>query len=297
MVLSKIKLTNIQCHKELVLTFDGNGVTALVGDNSNGKSVTVKVTKDLITGAITKPKVRAALINRKMTFGEALYVREDGVELKLHLTREAATTWVSYKEPGKEEVQRYLSDKSYPDLVYKFGWHYNADRDVSLQIAENDAPLLFFTTSFKTNYEVIDSARMDYVANTAIENMEQLYKETRECKEASVARIQQNQATLNQLVTYDIDAEQNKKVTLEYYLRNLKVAYLPKIPAVLPVPVVKVYSMYTPNIPKVRYPAIFDIQCNIPDIIPVAAELYKIRNNVCPTCGRRFDDACTHIVH
>lgn len=294
MILSQIKLTNIQCHKELVINFSGNGVTCFVGDNSNGKSVIVKVTKDFITGAISRPKVRAALINRNSTFGEALYIREDNVELKLHLTREAATTWVSYTAPGTEPIQRYLADKTYVDLVRKFGWHYNAERDISLNIAENDAPLLFFTTSFKTNYEVIDSARMDYVANTAVENMEQLIKETRSSKETAVTRIQQTQATLNQLAFYNIEEEQAQRDKLEFYRRNLSIAYIPQLPEITPVPEVKVVNLHIPILPQIQYPKVYDIQCNIPDICTLANEIKQLENNICPTCGRRFVDACTH---
>lgn len=297
MILSQIKLTNIQCHKELVINFSGNGVTCFVGDNSNGKSVTVKVTKDLITGAISRPKVRAALINRKSTFGEALYIREDNVELKLHLTREAATTWVSYTVPGSEPIQRYLADKTYVDLVRKFGWHYNAERDISLNIAENDAPLLFFTTSFRTNYEVIDSARMDYVANTAVENMEQLIKETRTAKENAVTRIQQTQATLSQLAFYNIDEEMSQREKLEFYRRNLSIAYIPQLPEIVPVPDVKIINLHVPVLPPICYPKVYDIQCNIPDIYTLANEIKQLENNICPTCGRRFIDACTHTMH
>ena len=296
MILSRIKLTNIQCHKELVIDFSGFGVTCFVGDNSNGKSVTVKVTKDLITGAISRPKVRAALINRNSTFGEALYIREDNVELKLHLTREAATTWVSYTAPGSEPIQRYLSDKTYMDLVRKFGWHYNEERDISLNIVENDAPLLFFTTSFRTNYEVMDSARTDYVANTAVENMEQLIKETRASKEAAVSRIQQTQVTLNQLAFYKIEEEQTLRQNLEFYRRNLSVAYIPHLPEISPVPDVKTVNLYVPELPQIHYPKVYDIQCSIPDISPLINEIHQLENNVCPTCGRRFVDACSHTV-
>lgn len=292
MVLKQIITRNIQNHKEVVVDLPPSGLIVFTGDNSNGKSVIVKITKAILNGDIRKPKKRASLVNRNSTFGEAIYTRDDDVKLTLHLTREAATTYISYTAPGEEPITRYLSDKSYEDLVERFGWHYAKNSDISIQIAEADEALLFYKTKYTVNGDIIHTATTDSAANKAVENMQQTIKDARSFKDDSVTKVRVMQASIADLKIFDIEELTAKRDKLTKLYKTLSTIYFPTIPEIKPVPKVKFVSVHQPTIPSIKYPKIVKVDCNIPDIIPVAMELKDLRNRKCPTCGRGFDCGC-----
>ena len=100
------------------------------------------------------------------------------------------------------------------------------------------------------------------------------------------------QSAQNGLTMYDTEALTKRKELLEYYYRNLSKIYEPKLPEVVPVPELKIYSVYEPKIPKIRYPRLYDIHCNLPDITDIVNDLKALRERKCPTCGRGFNCAC-----
>ena len=292
MVLKQIITRNIQNHSEVVIDLPPTGLIVFTGNNSNGKSVIVKVTKELIEGSIKKPKKRASLINRQATFGEVVYVRDDDVTLTLHLTREAATTWVCLEKPGQEKVVRYLADKSYQDLVREFGWHYADDVGITLHIAEADESLLFYKTSNKTNGTVLHSATTDASASKAVVNMQQTLKDARAFRDDCVSKVRLLQSTTAELKIYDVEDLSSKRDTLTKYYTILSKVYIPTIPEIKAVPNVRLANVYEPKLPSIRYPRVVDVSCNIPDILEVARELDDLRNKKCPLCGRGFSCDC-----
>lgn len=292
MVLTKIITRNIQNHKEVVIDLPPTGLIVFTGNNSNGKSVIVKVTKALIDGSIKRPKKRASLINRNTTFGEVVYYRSDGAILTLHLTREAATVWVSLEMPNEEKIVRYLSDKSYQVLVRRFGFHYADDCDITLNIAEADDALLFYKTSYKVNGSIMNTATTDVNASKAVENMTATLKDARSFRDDCVSKVRLLQATTAELQIHDIEALTEQKEKLTRYYNILSKIYIPKLPTIEPVPKVKYVNIYIPRIPDIKYPRFIDLSCNIPDIVPVASELKALRNKTCPLCGRGFGCDC-----
>lgn len=287
--LKRITMKNIQSHKECVLDLPPTGLVCLVGDNSNGKSVVVKVTKALITGTITKPINRAALVNRNAYYGEVLYERTDDMTLLLHLAREASATYITLTRPGEEPIQRYLADKSWRDLVREFGFHCAPSSNISLNISEADAALLFFKTPYKSNYEIMAPVLYDTRANTALENLEIFLKDLKTQREKSVALLQASYSVLNSLKICDIDKESAMRDKLNGYYQVLKHLYIPTIPKIVAVPKVTFIDLYVPRIPKIVYPKIYDISIpDIPDITEVARDIHELKENRCPTCGRRF---------
>lgn len=292
MVLKQIITRNIQNHKEVVVDLPEKGLIVFTGDNSNGKSVIVKVTKAIITGDIKKPKKRASLVNRNATYGEAIYTRSDGAILTLHLTREAATTYLSLELPGQEKIVRYLADKSYMELVRVFGWHYAEDSGITLNIAEADEALLFYKTGYKVNGDILHTATTDTSASKAVVNMQETLKSARSFRDDCVSKVRLLQSTTAELKVYDVEALTEKRDKLMKYYDTLSKVYIPNIPEIIPVPNVKFVSVYIPNIPKIKYPKIVDIKCSIPDILPIVNELKTLRESKCPTCGRGFNCDC-----
>lgn len=288
LTLRKIILKNIQSHKELVLDLPPTGLICFVGNNSNGKSVTVKVTKAIISGKITNPKLRASLINRKAYAGDVIYERSDGVTLAVHLSREAASTYFVYTKPNEDSIQRYLSDKSWRSFISEFGFHYSDTRDISLNIGEDDDALLFFKTSSRANYEVIEPVLYDQAANTALDAFVQLVNSAKERKTHFTGMIANTNTVINSLHFYDTDKEVKARDKLKYYQNVLSHAYIPELPEIKGVPKVTTLNVYIPVLPTIKYPRILDISCDIPDIIPLAREIASLKDNKCPTCGRRF---------
>lgn len=288
MVLTKIIVRNIQSLKEVVFDLPTNGLVVLTGENSNGKSVIVKVTKALITNAIRLPVERASLVNRHALYGEAIYYRDDGVILTLHLARQAKDTWVKFEAPNQDPVVRYLADKNHVDLVRAFGFHVDDKSGISLNIAENEASLLFYKTPLKANGSILETARTDSSADKVLENFTDTLKETKRLRDQYVQQSRTLQSALHELKVEDVDEITAKKERLEYLYRNLTAVYLPVIPEVHPVPKVVFASPHIPTLPVVKYPVIVNVECEIPDIVPIADELQTLREYKCPMCGRGF---------
>lgn len=311
MVLKQIKTRYLQNHCEVVIDLPPTGLIVFNGPNSNGKSVIVRATRSIINGDIKKPRKRAALVNKQATFGEIIYTRDDDVVLTVHITREAATTYVKYEEPGKDPIVRYLADKNYLDLVYQFGWHYDVDTGICLNIAEAEEALLFYKTSNKANGSIIQSATSDTSANKVAESFEATIKETRSLREQYIQQVRAMSSALQGLQIENINELIEMKEKLERYYRNLIKIYFPNLPTVKSVPDVKAANFYRPTIPevkavpnvrftnvsypkipKIKYPRIVDVKCSLPDITGVASELKTLKEHKCPLCGRGFDCAC-----
>ena len=291
MTFKSIHLVNIQSHKDSLFEFPETGIIRIGGGNSAGKSAVFKPLFYLMDNGIAKPSVRAGLVSKGSAFGEATYTRHDEVAITIHVTTEASTTWVSLSKPGVQTVKRYLADKSYRELLTVFGIHYNEKREVCINYGSGDGPILFFTTSHRTNGDVVDMALTDNQANTALESFTLTLKQAQEIRDRAVAAIPVIEDTLAQIEVYDVDALVERQSELVRYFNVLNNIYIPNIPEIEAVPEVKFLSVYTPTLPEVVYPKVFSVGCNIPDITGIAREVNEILDGKCPTCGRRLLDA------
>lgn len=290
MVLKRIVTRNIQSHREVVVDLPPTGLVVFAGNNSNGKSVIVKTTKKILTGELGDPRSRASTINRNAVAGEIEYTRDDGAVLLVHIQREANATYVDLELPGEPKVRRYLSDKSYQELIYRFGFVYDKQTDIAIQIAEAEEALLFYKTPHKTNGAVLSSATTDQAAETAAENITETIKEVKHYRDVYETNLHNYVQTAHNLKIEDTTELNEKIEVMQRCYRNLQAIYFPTLPEVKPVPVVKFVSLHIPKLPEVKYPRIYSYHLRIPDILPVAKELEEFRNQRCPTCGRRFDE-------
>lgn len=296
MYLKQIITRNLQNHREVVIDLPPTGLVVFTGQNSNGKSVIVKTLRTALNGDLRKPRKRASLVNRKASFAELTCVRDDDTRLTIHVAREANVTFVKYEVPGEEPIVRYLADKSYSDLLTRFGWHYDKETGISLNIAEEEDALLFYKTPNKANGSCLESATTDSVANKVAESFETTLKDARSFREQCIQQVRTYSSALKDLTTEPIAPMQEKRELLCRYLRNLEKIYFPTIPEIKAVPRVHYVEIHQPVLPTVKYPRIVDIQFSIPDIVPVASELKTLREHRCPTCGRGFDCACENTV-
>lgn len=295
--LKQIITRNIQNHAEVVIDLPPTGLIVFTGDNSNGKSVIVKAVRALVLNEIKKPRKRASLVNRKASYGEAIFIRTDDVILTMHVAREAASTWISLEVPGQDKITRYLSDKSYTELVQTFGLQVAGESGISLNVAEADESLLFYKTPTKTNHEVLQIATVDSRAMTAATNMENTLSETRQFRDACAAQARTIKPALQELHIGDVEALTERRNTLFRYYSILSRIYIPTIPEIKAVPKVRITNVYIPTLPKIKWPKVHNIYLNVPDIIPVARELKSVREGKCPTCGRGFNCDCSNPIH
>ena len=64
--LKRVVMSNIQSHINTVLEFPETGIVRFLGDNSNGKSVMVKVLQDVVSNNISRPAARRSIIRREI---------------------------------------------------------------------------------------------------------------------------------------------------------------------------------------------------------------------------------------
>lgn len=292
MVLKQIITRNIQNHREVVIDLPKSGLVVFTGNNSNGKSVIVKTTLKMLNGGISKPRKRASLVNRDATFGEIIYVRDDDVKLTMHVAREAASTYIKLEVPNQEPIVRYLADKSYKALISDFGWHYDEDAGISLNIAEAEDSLLFYKTSNKINGHILETATSDSSANKVAESFEETLKEARNFRDKTIQQVRTYSSALHDLKVEEVQPLLDKREKLAYLYRNLNAVYLPTIPEIKAVPKVHFADVYNPILPEIKYPRIISVSCTIPDILDVANEVKVLKEHRCPMCGRGFDCDC-----
>lgn len=293
MVLKQIITRNLQSHKEIVIDLPEKGLVVFTGDNSNGKSVIGKTLEALLTNKIAKPRKRNSLVNRAATFGSITCVRSDDAILEAHIQREAAGTYVKLTLPGQEPIQRYIADKSYRELLYRFGWHYSDEAGISLNIAQEEDALLFYKTPPRQIRSLLESATSDSEADRAVENLEAFLSETRKLKDNYT---QQQNAYIQTLATIQIEDTAplvEKIAIMERCQRILSTVYFPDIPEIRPVPKVHYVTLHKPNIPEIKYPRIVNVSCSIPDISQLVADIKMLQDHKCPTCGRGFGE-CSH---
>lgn len=292
MYIKQIIADNLQALQHEVIDLPPTGLVVFTGQNSNGKSIIVKTLRILLSGSLSKPRKRASLVNRHASFAELTFIRSDGMELLAHISKAANVTYVKLSKPNEEPIVRYLADKSYMDLIYAFGWHYDNSSGISLNLAEEEEALLFYKTPNKVNFTVTETATSDPVANKISENLEATLKTTRDTRDKWTKDAQAYMTARAQLTTEDTVPLQEKLERMEYLLRNLNNIYFPTIPDIKPVPKVKFVDIYNPKIPKIKYPHIINACVNIPNILPIARDLKALRERKCPTCGRGFDCDC-----
>ena len=304
--LKRITTKNIQSHKEVVIDLPETGLIRFSGDNSNGKSVITKFTSNLISGFIGSPKVRNTLISDSAMFGEVLYESYDGYKLLCHIQRDAAGTFLELTRPNNEVVKRYAADKQWSILTSEFGFFYDRDLEVTLQIVDDDSPMLYLSTPPKSTYALINSAIADPVAEKSLENMKNLYDEALSKKQELVKQKNVYQDAMTQFVVYDVDDLSAKLEKIEKFIQVLSGIYVPELPDMPYLTPVNFYNVYKPNIPEFPYmknvkfysiyvpnivtpvyPTLYEVHVpDVPDATNLITEIRKLQSGVCPVCGR-----------
>ena len=287
MRIKTIHTVHIQSHYDVSIDFPETGVVVFSGNNSNGKSVIVKVTNAVLSGALSKPKERRTLITRGFTHGSVSYDTYEGVTLKVDIDYEASQTYATLTKPDGTKIVRFLSDKSIDELVREFGFHYNKEYEVSLNIHNDDDRFLFVDTKHAANYACLGNTLGDEYAESAIEQLRNLQTQIKERITTNTAVYNQNKAVAEALQTIDVEAAQKRRKKMIYIAINLKHMCVPPCPRLEAVPdVVTVATVEDP--PSITYPQIVDLPTDFPSIELEGSDLNDVLKGVCPTCKRAF---------
>lgn len=234
-LLSSIHSVNLQAHGDVYIELPRTGLVRFRGENSEGKSIITKVLNEFISGRISQPMYRNPLINYGETTGYLTLKTHTGKRLHLNIDRESSKTFVEYSDEEGYSVKRYLSDKNIPELVQKFGFHWNAEREISLNIYNTYDPLLFLNTSHRTNGDVLESAVTDPTADAAINGIDLSLQELEDTRKRLADEVRQNEIRLGSLSFYDIEHEQKRLEKLIYLGNNIQALETPDLPYISPI--------------------------------------------------------------
>lgn len=294
--LKTIRTQNIQSHKDVLIELPETGLVVFTGDNSNGKSIIRKVLEDTIAYNINKVKVRKSLINKDVSEGTVELIKYDGSSLTVNLNLEASRTWVKLTRTSGEVITRYLSDKSIPELVREFGFHYNDTRDVSLNICDSDDAILFFRTNHVTNGDILNSALTDTGVQQKTEAMQRVYTDAYNLRNTYADNVRVATTAREALVLYNVVDETELMTKALECATVLSHVYIPDLWDLEPVPQVTYFSLPKLHLDLCTMPKIIDLpMVQFWSLSGISKELEQIEKGVCPTCQRPFSShqTCT----
>lgn len=287
MAIKSIRTQHIQSHEDVTIDFPETGVVVFTGSNSNGKSVIVKAINAMISGDLTKPKIRRTLISRGHTHGTLTCTSYDGAIMVCHIDYEASSTYITLERPGQDTLTRFLSDKTMGELVKIFGFHYNKEYEVSLNIHNDDDRLLFVDTKHAANYACMNNTFGDEYVEGALEQLRlteiELRKNIANSKQAAI----QNQTLLDALTTIDVESATERRKKMLYIAANMSHTCMPPCPTIEGVPDVITVASIEPC-PTIKYPPIISLPKGFPDISLEGSDLNDVLKGVCPACKRAF---------
>ena len=292
--LKRVVMSNIQSHINTVLEFPEVGIVRFLGDNSNGKSVMVKVLQDVVSNNISRPAARRSIIRRGNSFGELLLESYSGDTLYVHIDLEASQTFAELTKAGAQPVRRYLADKAIPSLVREFGWHYDDKSGVSINIHNDTDGLLFVDTRKSVNFDLLSSMRSDAYAEAALTTITDLVKTTKQKRDDMRHAFEVAEATFIALKSWDKEAEARVRDECIYYAELLENLTVPTLPT-FTLTRAPVFIQPLPNVPVMQMPHLHEPMEYAP---AKAGELLKsiaqLMSGTCPTCGRPFVNGGEH---
>ena len=217
--------------------------------------------------------------------------RYDDYVLHIHIATDAASTYAELTRPGDPPVRRYLADKAIPSLVKEFGWHYNSDHSLSLNIHQDVDSFLFVDTKKSVNFDLLNSIRSDQYAEASAASIAQLWKASKKQRADILHTYEVAQATYAALQYWDVAEEGRVKDRCVYLARNLEALDIPEMPRVRIVPKVSILPL-PPPMPRLRFIKQLPLFTKELPAIEKSMQEYKdLASGICPTCKRKLTDS------
>lgn len=291
--LKRVVMTNIQSHINTVLEFPRVGIVRFLGDNSNGKSVMVKVLQDVVSNNISRPAARRSIIRRGNTHCELLLEDYADNTLYVRIDVEASQTYAELTKDGAPPIRRYLADKAIPVLVREFGWHYDDHNGVSINIHNDTDGLLFVDTKKSINFELLSSMRSDAFAEAALFEIQRLVKETKQKRDDMQHAFDVAHATFTSLQYWNKEEEAGIRDICLYLAELLENLTMPEVPK-FDLKSTPVFYNPLPAVPRMEIPHLVQPLENPPAVGTLLHDIAVINEGKCPTCGRPFSEGGAH---
>lgn len=289
----QVELTNIQSIAHAVYQLDEKGITQIIGENSNGKSILIKACTFVTDSRIKDEDERKAILNWNANVGVIVMSRE-GVKLKVTVTLERENCRYELTRKNGEVITRTIREGGLEILADEFGW-ITFDGNVCLQIFETFGIMPFVNNRESGDYAIIDHIITDKVANNFVDEYEKTtYPAFKTYANDLKLKVEGSQRILDGITFYNIQQYEDILFKLKKYQRN--VAHLMiHTPTKLPITKAFKYIDIKPVVPT-RLP-IYKVAPPVPTLSSLSSfvkDFYSAAQGLCPTCGTKFIDAEAH---
>lgn len=290
----QVELTNIQAIAYAAYQLDEKGITQIVGENSNGKSILIKAISFVTNTRIKDEDERRAILNWNSSIGTITMYRNN-VKLKVTVTIERENCRYELTRKDGSIITRTIREGGLEILADEFGW-ITFEGNVCLQIFETFGIMPFVNNRESSDYAIVDSIITDKVANNFIEEYEkQTYPEFKKYAGDLRAKIDSSQRVLDGITFYNIQQYEDMLFKLKRYQRNVShlVTYIPtKLPITGAFKYIDIKPIKLTKLP------IYKVAPLAPTLVSLSSfikDFYTAAQGLCPTCGVKFIDKEVHI--
>lgn len=290
----EVILKNIQSIEEGCYTFPDVGLVQILGDNSNGKSILIKVISAIASMKILDEDERRALINDNVDEGSiTIQYKSKILIVKLHEDRNKCV--VALIRNKEEKIIRTFRDGGIEELLDEFGFRVYNKNAICLQIYETFGQMPFVNTTVGVNYEMIDAITTDTVAQTFLTNFKEVtHKKAKERVKNIDIKLEGLRKAKTTLILFDHEAYENIGSKMREVYNILKYLEPIELEFVHIPPKVNLIDIKPPRLEQVKFVTPLPVIEKIPSLYETLADLKKISEGKCPTCGKALIDSHIH---
>jgi energy-coupling factor transporter ATP-binding protein EcfA2 len=304
-----ISLKNIQSIREARYEFPETGIVQICGDNSNGKSILFKAISAIVNLKMFDEDERCALINDNAVSGSIL-IENKGSVLFANLTRERNGCSVTLVRETGEKITRTFRDGGITELIEEFGFRCYDKNNICIQLYETFGPMPFVNTPTSVNGEIVEAMTEDSTAKLFLKNFKEItHPIARKGMKEYNDKISQYEQIRDTITVYDEDIYRGYYEKLSNYyhlLQNLRVVEIEEMEIIKPLeyanikplqleqlnipPKVQTVDVPVPDVRVMPVSKFYNECCGVKSLSGIIGEMSKIRNGVCPTCGKPLLD-------
>lgn len=308
--ITDIMTHNIKSHEDVHIRLPQSGIVRFKGPNNAGKSVIPDLLYEIIACKLHILRDRRPYVSKWADEGYMRIIRNDGAELLVNVHKESAKTFYRLSLPGQEIITRYIADKNLRELISLFGFHWNEEREMSLNLHKTFDPVLYITTSERYNYDILNSVITDPVTEDALKYIQETYKGFDDARKQLVARIDERQNFIAGMEFCEEEVLEQKKLILQKLSKLIKALTTHDVFDEKPeIDISVIEKMDTSSAynalsgfvhTEVKYYDAIEILLDLPRWTDFSEEIESYiklvdayDNGICATCGRLYkDDEC-----
>lgn len=303
-----VELVNIQSIRKGSYDIAEVGVTQIIGENSNGKSVLIKAMSFVANGKIEDQEERDAIINDNCEVGY-IQMSRNGMTLLVCVARHRDNCYYKLTRADGTSITRTIRESGLDKIANEFGW-VSFSGNICLQIFETFGIMPFVNSTATKDYELIDYVTTDKVANDFVETYEkETYPEFKSIVSSLKVKLETINQQLSSITIYDTEKYELILSRLKSYSRNIglintiSITRLPITKAVKYIDIEPINVTRLPITKAFKYIDILPIKVNKLPIINIVIECdvlsslssyiedyTKSINGYCPLCNTKFID-------